>query len=268
MVSPIDRIAIVSDEVSPTFEAAVMACLPLGIRRFEIRNLDGSRVPEISVEQRRRVAWMARDEGLDIIGISPGIGRVTPDSAAAKRQLTEVLPRAVDLARAWGATRLTVFGYLREGTGRESDALQRLAQAAEQCAAAGLTMAIENVGGTFADTAPALLHMASAAGASLIWDPANAVKIGDRDTTPDPTWPPVVAVHVKDWTPRRGWVRIGEGRVGWPRQVDALSRLGYTGVYCLENHRPTDPDATRINLARMMSYLEHPQSHHPQRSER
>ena len=55
------RLAIISDEADDSFAEAVAHCLPLGIRAYELRKLEGGRFPQVTeravqevIDNRRR----------------------------------------------------------------------------------------------------------------------------------------------------------------------------------------------------------------------
>ena len=48
------RLAIISDEADDSFAAAVDYCLPLGIRAYELRKLEGGRFPACDRARRAR----------------------------------------------------------------------------------------------------------------------------------------------------------------------------------------------------------------------
>jgi sugar phosphate isomerase/epimerase len=186
--------------------------------------------------------------------------------------------RAIAIARRAGAGIIRVFSYWRTTDPdaclpRVADALRGLADTA---AAAGLVIGLENehacnvaTGRESARLLAAVEHPAL----GLIWDPANAMLVGERafpdgyDALPKGR---VIHVHAKDctWTPRgpergegaerreaRGWgpapleerrphtspaqpdwCRLGDGDVNWRGQINALRHAGYAGAISLETH--------------------------------
>jgi sugar phosphate isomerase/epimerase len=90
----------------------------------------------------------------------------------------------------------------------------------------------------------------------LIWDPANAMVLGER-AFPDgyEALPKnrVIHVHAKDvrvtnFTPQ--WLQLGEGDANWRGQIAALRRDGYAGAISLETHW-TCPHGDKLEASRI-----------------
>ena len=226
-------LGIVSDEIAPDFRAAIRHGLSWGITRYEIRCLASGRVPDVRPDEWTATVAAAREAGLTITALSPGILKHTLDRAdELEREIREVLPRTIECAAQCGARLIIVFGVQRRaGDGpRERDAvIGLLRRAAEQAAEAGMKIAIENEPGFHCDTGAAtraIIEEASSTALGANWDPCNAF---GTDELPYPAGyrairPVILNVHAKD-TARGSLIQcvpIGEGVIDWAGQVRAL----------------------------------------------
>ena len=92
------KVGIVSDEISRDFAAAVRVGVPLGLRRYEIRNLAAGRAPVCGQAAMLEVEHIARDQGVEITALSPGLFKNTVDSLTFRHEMDEVYPRAAEWA--------------------------------------------------------------------------------------------------------------------------------------------------------------------------
>jgi L-ribulose-5-phosphate 3-epimerase len=109
------ELGIVSDEVSTDFNEAVRHSLDWGISIFEIRVLKTGRVPVVDQSELRDVKSLAKNHGLTISALSPGIFKLPlSQNAGLENELSRSLPKTLDLARELGASMVIVFGFQRE----------------------------------------------------------------------------------------------------------------------------------------------------------
>ena len=71
------QVGIVSDEISRDFREALRVGMPLGLRRYEIRNLAAGRAPVCGDAAMRETERIAREEGVEITALSPGLFKNT-----------------------------------------------------------------------------------------------------------------------------------------------------------------------------------------------
>ena len=251
-------LGIVADEIDRDFAKAVRIGLAAGLRRYEIRNLTTGRAPMCDAAELRLVESIAKSEGLEITALSPGLLKYTEDEAAFHREMTEVFPRAADLAQRWSLPGLIVFGFHKPGATEENaaalprqsvppqvvDWLQRAGKAAHRN---NLLLMIEPEPICWADTATVAAGMivrASAEGLAINYDPGNVAWLTWRDPIDDfaAAAPWIRNVHVKDLLPLRSgetrpqFVAAGEGLIDYRAHFQALSASGYTGPVSLEPH--------------------------------
>jgi sugar phosphate isomerase/epimerase len=240
-------LGIVSDEVAPEFRVALRHGLSWGITRFEIRCLASGRVPDVEPTEWSDVLLAQKQHGVSITALSPGIFKHPLSQAAElEKELSDVLPRTIVMARECGARLIIVFGFRRlpgepaEHHGIAVDYLRRAAQVASR---AGLTIAIENEPGFHCDTGVntrRIIDEVASKSLGANWDPCNAYGT-DEKPYPDgyaALKPVIVNVHAKDTT--KGslvqCVPIGEGAIDWKGQMRALLQDRIVGHVTIETH--------------------------------
>ena len=251
------KLGIVADEISRDFAQAVAIGKPLGIERYEVRNLTTGRAPLCSADELCAV----ESQPVEITAISPGLFKYTEDAAAFAREMSEVYPRAAELARRWKLPGLIVFGFHKPGategepgahTPPPTAILDWLAQASERAAADGLLLMIEPEPICWCDTARRTADLIQRSGASALrinYDPGNVAWLENRDALDefDAAAPWIANVHIKDLRPlTRGpahpeWVPAGEGMIDYRAHFAALERIGYRGPISLEPHMDGSP---------------------------
>ncbi|MBS1855841.1 MAG: sugar phosphate isomerase/epimerase [Acidobacteria bacterium] len=255
-------LGIVSDEITRDFREAVRVGTSLGIRRYEVRNLAAGRAPMCGDRAMAEAEEIARDEGVMITALSPGLFKFTDTESAFRREMAEIYPRAAEWAQRWGLPGLIVFGFHKAGA-TEANAAEFpsahppaeirawLEEAAGRAAADGLTLMIEPEPICWCDTGRATVALLSGLGNVRInHDPGNVAWLTNSDPAGefDVVAPYIANVHVKDIRPVKGdpeWVPAGEGIVDYTTQFRALRGIGYEGPVSLEPHMDFSLEATR-----------------------
>ncbi len=257
------RLAIVSDEASDSFAEAVAICLPLGIRAYELRGLEGKRFPSVSKETLASILKTVKELELTLVGVSPGFFKHEVNSSNTMHTFQQGFSQAFKVMEYLGVRQMTVFSFKREG-GREASipdrVLAHLQKAKDLCETEGVEMLIENNPAGWANTGANLAYIAKALNAKVVWDPANAAKSGEqafpngyqqvRDL--------IAHIHFKNWTAQADYVDIKDGVVDMVSQIGALKEDVYTGYYTLEPHQWHDrKNATQRNTEQLVELLEH-----------
>lgn len=254
------RLAIISDEADDSFAAAVDFCLPLGIRAYELRKLEGGRFPQVTERALQEVADTVAAHDLDLIGVSPGFFKGPLDADVIKRTFDEDLPKAFRLMERLGIGQMTLFTFQRSGPDDPipAEIYDHLGRAIELCAGEGIEVVLENAKSIYSNTGANLATIAKTLGVRVVWDPANGAASGDaswRDGY-DQLRDIIAHVHFKNWTPD-GWAAINAGEVDLAGQVAALKADGYPGYYCLEPHQWQDRRAAVLtNRDQLLALLE------------
>ena len=249
---------IVADEIDRDFAKAVKISTSLGIRRYEIRGLKSGRVPMCSDEDLREVEEIAAGEGIEITAISPGLFKLTDDEAGFAQAMSEVYPKAAELAHRWSLPGLIVFGFHKPGATEENAAtlasvpvpqqvVDWLSKAGERAAADGLLLMMEPEPICWADTSRIAALMIERCGSKSVrinYDPGNVAWFEQRDPIGefDAAAPWIANVHIKDLLPtqsgqaRPQFVPAGEGMIDYRAHFVALKKSGYQGPISLEPH--------------------------------
>ena len=193
-----------------------------------------------------------------------------------QREMAEVFPRAVELAKRWKLSALVVFGFCKPDAKKEnadlipsdnppSWVIDSLAEAAGKANEAGLRLLIEPEPVCWADTGLAtvnLIHAANAHNLGINYDPCNVAWMLRRDPIGefDAVAPFVANVHIKDQIdePRGSgmptWVVPGEGLIDYRPHFAALKQMGYSGNISLEPHMDGNLE-TILNCKRAVERL-------------
>jgi sugar phosphate isomerase/epimerase len=225
---------------------------------IELRGLedkvDITQHPDLASPRLADVKRQLADRGLTVVCLGASARMHDLDAA----QLDEA-GRYIDLARALGTPYVRVFGdrYVagesREAT-RERIAvnLRRLGERAHN---QGVTLIIESHG-DFTDS-PSLVEIvqrADSPAVAILWD-AHHTFVASHEEPEDTVrqlgrW--IRHTHLKDsvasGTERR-YVLTGTGAVPVKRQVDALAKIGYRGVYSFEWEKRWHPEIEEPEIA-------------------
>jgi sugar phosphate isomerase/epimerase len=208
-----------------------------------LTNMDLTKVPELAPDKIDESKRQLKAHGLRVscLGASANMHDMDPVKHAA--QLDEAR-RFIDLAQQLGAPYVRVFGneYVKDVPREQmlahiAGALRSLGDYARP---KGVTVIIESHG-DFTDS-PSLLELlqrADSPNVALLWDAHHTFVSGKE--------PPEVTVaklgryikhtHLKDSVPAgddRRYVLTGTGDVPVKRQIEALAKIGYRGLYSFE----------------------------------
>lgn len=252
------NLGIVADEISRDFRQAAQIGLAAGLRRYEIRFLKSGRAPMCDPAELLEIENICNGEGLEITALSPGLFKWTDSAEKFRREMDEVFPRSVELARRWNLSALIVFGFCKPGATEENADLipsdnppnwvvDSLTEAGARAEEAGLRLLIEAEPVCWADTGIAtvkLIHAAKSRAIGVNYDPCNVAWMTRRDPINEfeMVAPFIANVHIKDQldAPRGSgmptWVVPGEGMIDYRPHFDGLKRIGYSGPISLEPH--------------------------------
>jgi sugar phosphate isomerase/epimerase len=248
------KFGIVSDEIDRDFAVAVRIGKAVGIERYEIRSLKSGRIPFCDAAELREV----EQSGVEITAISPGLFKMTDDAAAFRHAITEVYPKAAEIAHRWGLKGLITFGFHKPGATEENfgslpwspvpqQAIDWLTEAAARAEADGLLLMIEPEPICQADTCTSTADMIARTGAQNLrinYDAGNVAWMNQRDPIEEfaAAAPYIANVHVKDLLPLRPgearpqFVPAGQGMIDYRAHFAALRGSGYEGPISLEPH--------------------------------
>jgi sugar phosphate isomerase/epimerase len=264
-------LSIVTDEISQDLDECGVFLARHALDSIEVRCVAGARVPDLTDADRGRIAWWVRDEGIEVVCVSPGTfkGDVA-DKSRLERERDDVLPRAIELAVEWNAPFVVTFGFENpSGAAAPPHAIDALRAAADRCADAGRTLLIENEPGFLAGTAAetrALVDAVAHPDCAVNWDPCNGNEYepAQLGAAVEALGATVRHVHVKNGRltagqrfPRYG--SLADGDIDWLGHLRQLRAAGYSGHLGIETHfEPLiEGSATLVSeLRAMLSILE------------
>lgn len=252
------RLAVTTDEIDDDLGVAISFLQRYGLQDCEIRNLWGRYNTSLPLERIREARTMLDDAGIRMAVLDTGFFKVplpdagTLEGSRALRKQWDLLDRAFERASVFGTDLVRTFGFTYpRGSRPDPDAYSRVhglvAESAARARSAGFRLALENVAGSYIETAAhsaALLEAVGSSGLGLTWDPNNSARAGDPEPypagyellDPDRIW----HVHFRDY--RRApdgefeWCGVGDGEFDHVGQLRSLLADGYRGVVSLETH--------------------------------
>ncbi len=275
-----NRLAVITDEISEDLAHALQVCSDLGIRDVELRSIDNTSIVDHTPEKLQEIKSMLDDGGFSVCNIaSPFLkahisdehvptGNVHSAKELTREQHWDVLKRSLEIAHLLDAPIVRTFSFWRvaDPESVREDVLETLGKATEITREAGLRLGLENehacnIGSGI--EAKWYLDRLTDPTLGLIWDPGNIAALGE---VPDKTQYDAIAhriihVHVKDGDaiPARTFVTPGEGVCDWESQLRWLQEGGYSGPLSLETHFALEGSiegGTRAIAAAMYSLAE------------
>ncbi len=188
------------------------------------------------------------------------------------KQQSDLLDRAIELARVFRCDRLRGFDFWRldDPAPYRTDMDELLGQAADRCGKKGVVFVNENDFECNTGTGPEALRTLNAVptpNLMLNWDPGNAAMLGDTPFPDSYERMPkdrIGHVHCKDVMRKASgsgleWAPMGKGVVDWTGQFRALKRDGYRRAVSLETHwrgAGSAEESSRQSWAGMMQELQ------------
>lgn len=270
----LDRVGILTDEVSADFDEALDWVAAQGLKHVEARVVDGKNAADLSDDQVRDVRRRVAARGLYISAIASPLFKCALDPTRAvasgdtfgqREEGVEAhfakLDRVIAIAKLLDAPRIRIFSFWREEEPARyrEDIVRHLKRAAKVAEREGVLLLVENepsCNGGFAKEVADLVRGVDSPAVKGLWDPGNEA-YGGREAFPAgyAFMKDVVAhVHLKDaYVGQDGAARcvpLGSGVVPWIAHLQALAADGYDGLFTIETHF-TPAGGTRKTGARM-----------------
>ena len=275
-----NRLAVITDEISEDLAHALQVCAELGIRDVELRSINGASIVDHSPESLRDIKSMLGDGGFSVCAIaSPFLkthisdehaptGNVHSARELSREEHWDVLKRSLEIAHMLDAQIVRTFSFWRvaDPESVRENILETLGIATQITGDAGKLLGLENehacnIGSGL--EAAWYLEQLTDPTLGIIWDPGNIAALGDA---PDKSQYDAVAgrifhVHVKDGSaiPAETFVTPGDGACDWESQLRWLYEGGYDGPLSLETHfelNGSKEAATRATAAAMRTLAE------------
>jgi len=268
----------ITDEFTQDFALAASTARDLGYQALEVRTAWDKNVVDLSDAEILELRAVADQAGLRILSVASPVFKCThPEGGAIDHRFEQdafhaahtfddqdrVLRRAIQAALALGAPIIRVFSFWRtlEPQRLFGHIVESLARACDLAARHDLAIGLENEHAcniaTAAEAAP-VLRALDAPNLGLVWDPGNSYMAGETPFPDGYSLLParrILHVHAKDGVrndagDRVLWGPLGEGRVGWQPQIEALARDGYQGAFSIETHW-TGPGGNKFEGSRI-----------------
>lgn len=256
----LDRLGVITDEVSDDFQEALDWIRSEGLNYAELRVIDGKNISHLNDDEVMRVKEQLDKRGLRVSAIASPIFKCALDPArpvasgdrfgqeeAGADEHFEMLHRTIEIAKRVDTRFIRIFSFWREKNPESyfDEIVQHLSKAAQIAEQAGIMLVLENEGscnGGLAEETAALVTKVNSPNLKVLWDPGNERA---RGLSPYPEGYQHVKhllahVHLKDAAVKPGasarCVPIGQGEVPYREQFQALISDGYDGLYVIETH--------------------------------
>jgi sugar phosphate isomerase/epimerase len=267
MPSVLDRLSVLTDEVSTNFAEALDWAVANGFRHVEVRMVDGANVSNLSDADVDRAKREIDKRGLKVSAIASPLFKCALDPARPvesgdlfgnkEEDLAthmQKLPRAIAIAKKLGTKYIRVFSFWREKDPNQymPEIVAHLKKAAVVAEKEGVLLLQENenaCNGGYAEEVAEIVRRVGSPAMRVLWDPGNE-NYGGRNCYPE-GYEKVKGlfahVHLKDSVVgkdgKTACVPIGQGKTPLKEQIRALEKDGYQGLYTLET-RYTPPGGT------------------------
>lgn len=265
------ELGFVSDEISPDFREALQYGLSWGISRYELRNLTSGRIPNVTPAELQEVLGQVAEHRVIVTALSPGIFKHNLSKRdELEKELSETLPRTMEIARQFGTSLIIIFGFQREKgepDDRYHQAVEFMRRAAVIAERGGMRLAIENEPGFWCDSGENTATLIRDVGSKALganWDPCNGY---GTEEVPFPNGYRALRdficnVHVKD-TKEGALIRcvpVGEGAIDWTGQLKALVHDRIVNHVTIETHCLPLIEKSRQNVETLQRMLKHLQT--------
>jgi hexulose-6-phosphate isomerase len=255
------KYGIISRILDPELEAAFNMGQELGFDGLEIPfvELDCEKEPLWTREGVQQIRGLAEATGLEVPSCCAGRynlrGFVNPDPEV-REKCVEILLHLIDTCAEVGMENILVafFGDHEIETDKHRDlVVEAMKRCAPKAESRGITLALE--GTVTAEDFFEIIDRTESEALGVYYDVGNAVwlgydgpaelrKISERGL--------LAQVHIKDMTPEKQNVPLGEGGVNWPAVGDALREIEYDGYLVLET---TGGDDRRAFAQRHLAFI-------------
>lgn len=256
----LNRVGILTDEVCPDFDEALVWIVSHGLKHIEVRVVDGTNAAELSDAAVAEVRRKVEARGLFISAIASPIFKCALDPArpvalgdrfGQAEEGVEAhfakLDRVIAIAGGLKAPQIRIFSFWREREPEKyhSEIVGYLKRAAAVAVKANVLLLVENepsCNGGFAGEVGRIVRAVDSPAVKALWDPGNEA-YGGREAFPagyDALKDVLAHVHLKDayigkdGSPR--CVPLGSGSVPWIAHFRALKADGYEGLFTIETH--------------------------------
>lgn len=256
----LERLGVLTDEVSADIIEALDWVEENGLKHVEIRMVNGRNVADLTDVELDQLLAEVEKRGLFISGVASPLfkcaldptrevasgDRFGQDEISVEAHFTK-LWRMLQIAKRLKTDKIRIFSFWREKEPEkyEQEVVDHLKKAAEMAAEHDCLLLLENestCNGGYAVEVSRIVRQVDSPHLKVLWDPGNEVH-GGRSAYPEGYQHVrglIDHVHIKDasieadGTPT--CVPVGEGKVPYLEQLQALHDDGYDGLYTIETH--------------------------------
>ncbi|WP_309118200.1 sugar phosphate isomerase/epimerase family protein [Paenibacillus sp.] len=278
-----DRVGVLTDEVSDRLEEALDWATEQGLAHVEIRVVNGRNAANLTDEEASAIRREVEARGLFVSALAsplfkcaldPGRPVAAGDTFGNAEEDVEAhfekLNRVIEIAKLLGTKRIRIFSFWREEHPERhtEEIVSHLRRAAGIAGEAGVELLLENEpscnGGVAVEVA-ALVRSVDSPALRALWDPGNEA-YARREAYPagyESVKDCLSHVHLKDaYVGSEGTSRcvpLGSGDVRVVAQLRALAADGYDGLFTIETHFVPDGGSrmtgTRMTLDALKALL-------------
>ena len=219
-----------ADEAADSLEGQIEALQRQGIRRIELRGVNGKSCADLTPREAEDVAAALQRAGIGFSALGSPYGKY-PIDQPFEPHLAD-FRRGLELCRILGCMRVRMFSFFMpagdDPAAWRGEVLARLSVMLDEAERAGVRLLHENEKGIYGDTDERCLDLLRHFDGRLgfIFDPANFIQCGvDPLTAWDRLHERVTCMHIKDALMGSGAVvRAGRGDGSVPQILERLNR--------------------------------------------
>lgn len=192
-----------ADESSPIIDEQIKALLRNNLNGIEIRNVEGTSVSDITVQQAKEIRKKFDANGLELWSIGSPLGKIRFESEDFNEHLNK-LKHTLEIADVLGAKNIRIFSFYppkgKDILPYREQVFERLSKFVDTAKGTGIDLCHENEKGIYGDIASRCLKIHKAFPTlKAVFDPANFVQCKEDILS---AWkllkPYVKYVHIKD----------------------------------------------------------------------
>lgn len=232
-----------ADEIDESLEKQIEVLQKLGIRRVEMRGVNGKGLVEYPISGAREIKKRLDAAGLALSSVGSPVGKISIEEDFEPHM--ELFRHTVELAHVMETENIRIFSFYMPADGEygrfRGKVLEQMGRFAEYARSEDVVLLHENEKGIYGDTAPRcreLMEHFYGAHFKAVFDFANFVQCRQDTREAYELLKPYIAyIHVKDALAADGSVvpaGLGDGHV--EEILRALKAEGYRGYLSLEPH--------------------------------
>ena len=213
-----------ADEAAESITGQIAALLRNGIRKIELRSVDGVNVKDFSDEKAKEIACALKSAGITVWSIGSPLGKSDIEADFAKEQ--EVLEKLLHLCEIFDCKKIRVFSFFtKEYASVRDEVISRMQSLVAQAKKAGVTLYHENEKDIYGDIAERVSDLLdNVKGLASAYDPANYVQVGESVENMKKMVKRAGYYHIKDALRTGELVPAGEGDGQIPALIESIEK--------------------------------------------